>query len=166
MPTKYIYIGGIIALLTGGILAKTVIFKSHDKVTPTPRPSPQVEQLSPDQAPSVSLNFSPDGHYVTVNITKIHAAMLEYNLIYDAKVKNNLINTGVSGSSVLDNGKDSYTYKQLLGSESSGHFTYHEQIHNATMELTLRNSDNYSVYNAVYPFTVSPGSDISLTPSQ
>lgn len=165
MKTKYIYISGFLLLLAGGFFIKGIISSSGPKPTPTPKPTPMVVQLTPDQAPVVKLSFTSDGHYVTVQISQIKADKLEYNLIYDAKVKSSLINTGVSGSSTLD-GKDSYLYKQLLGSESSGHFTFHEQIKNATMELTLRNSDNYSVYNATYPFTVSAGSTLTLTPAQ
>jgi hypothetical protein len=90
---------------------------------------------------------------------------LEYNLIYDAIVKKNPVNTGVTGSAKLE-GKTVYSYKQLLGSESSGKFTYHENITNAVMELTLRDENKYSIFTATFPFTVSPGKTIELSQSQ
>lgn len=129
---------------------------------PTPIPTPEVvEQLPPGQQPKVSLKFTADGHYVTVDISNIQAAQIEYNLIYDATVKKTQINTGVTGGAKL-NGKTEYSYKQLLGSESSGKFTYHENIKNAVMELTLRNDSNYSVFSATYPFTLTPGKSVEL----
>jgi hypothetical protein len=53
-----------------------------------------------------------------------------------------------------------------LGSESSGKFTYHENITNAVMELTLRDENKYSIFTATFPFTVSPGKTIELSQSQ
>lgn len=131
---------------------------SRDEVGPTPG---FAEQLTPDQYPKVSLDFSSDAHYVTVNITNINADQIEYNLIYDATVKGSKIQTGVNASAKLD-GKTEYSYKQLLGSESSGKFTYHTKIENAVMELALRDSAGRSVYNSTLPFTISPGQSIDL----
>jgi predicted aspartyl protease len=166
MNSKYLIGAVLVILLIGGVLFAKSKTSSASAVTPTPTPAPEsVAQLPADKQPKVSLTFTSDGHYVTVNIDDINAAKLEYNLIYDATVKNNQINTGVSGSSVL-NGATTYSYKQLLGSESSGHFTYHANITNATMELTLRDDSGYSVFTATYPFTVSPGKTVPLTPSE
>lgn len=130
-------------------------------LTPTPTDS-VAEQLSPEDYPKVSLTFRSDAKYVTVNITNVKSAALEYNLIYDAVVKKNKIQAGVNASAKLE-GKNSYTKEQLLGSESSGKFTYHENIQNATMELTLRDESGRSVYSATYPFTVSAGKTIELS---
>ena len=142
------------------------VFSTGNSTNPVPTPTPTaVEQLSPDKYPQVSLDFSADGHYVTVNLSKLQAASLEYNLIYDAIVKKNQVNTGVTGSTKLE-GKDSYTYRQLLGSESSGKFTFHEEIKNAVMELTLRDTNRYSIFSATYPFEVSPGKSLDLSPAQ
>jgi hypothetical protein len=162
MQSKYLVGGAVALVLLGGVFfAKSKLFSpTSTAVVPTPTPE-SVAQLPPDKQPKVSLSFSGDGHYVTVNITDINAAQLEYNLIYDATVKNTQINTGVSGSSKL-NGANTYSYKQLLGSESSGHFTYHSNIKNATMELTLRNAAGYSVFNTTYSYLVSPGKTIDL----
>jgi len=159
-----IIFGGIITLVI--LLGVGKIYSSGKKVSSVPTPTPaMVEQLPADKAPKPSLVFSSDGHYVTVNIDNLHAAELEYNLIYDATVKKNQVNTGVTGSAKLD-GKSDYTYKQLLGSESSGKFSYHENIKNAVMELTLRDENKYSIFSATYPFTVTPGKSVDLAVSE
>lgn len=128
---------------------------------PTPTPSPLI-QLSPDEYPSVSLTFDTDGRYVTVRIDNIKVEKLEYNLIYDAVVKKNQIQTGVNAAETL-NGKNNYEKRQLLGSESSGKFTYHENIQNAVIELTLRDAYGRSVFFGEYPFIHTPGSSQNLT---
>lgn len=131
-------------------------------VKPTPTPEVQAPQLPEDQQPKVSLQFSADAHYVTVRLTNVHADQLEYNLIYEATVKNNKIQTGVNASAKLS-GATSYSQKQLLGSESSGKFTYHQDIKNAVLELALRDNLNRSVFTGTYPFTVSPGTSVDLS---
>ncbi len=166
MSPKNIIAG--ILVISGVLLLALGISKirrgSSQVANPTPTP-PVIEQLSVQDQPQVSLTFSKDNHFVSIDITNIKAASLEYNLIYDAMVKGVSQNTGVSASPKLE-GQTSYSYKQLLGSESSGKFTYHENITNATFELTLRNDAGYSIYKAEYPFTVSPGKTISLTASE
>src|SRR3989344_9502685 len=162
MPKNYLIGAGIlvVVLIIFGFIFK-LSFLSR-KSTPTPTPTLGfAQQLPAEKQPKVSLEFSPDAHYVTVNITNIFSDQLEYNLIYDATVKGNKIQTGVSASSKLD-GKTEYSYKQLLGSESSGKFTYHTKITNAEMHLTLRDNQNRSIYNATLPFTVSPGKSVDL----
>lgn len=163
MSKKWIVGIVVIVLLSIGffLLRRTPNVAPQSEVGPTPG---FAEQLSPDQYPKVSLDFSSDSHYVTVNITNIHADQIEYNLIYDATVKGNKIQTGVNASAKLD-GKTEYSYKQLLGSESSGKFTYHSKIENAVMELALRDSAGRSVYNTTLPFTISPGQSVELTPN-
>lgn len=130
---------------------------------PTPTEEPVVE-LAPEDQPKISLKFSSDSHYVTVNITNLHATALEYNLIYEATVKKDRIQTGVNAATSLDS-QTTYSKEQLLGSESSGHFTYHANIQNAVMELTLRDSIGRSIFTATYPFTVTPGKSLELSPS-
>ncbi|HBC73208.1 MAG: hypothetical protein UX91_C0009G0022 [Candidatus Amesbacteria bacterium GW2011_GWB1_47_19] len=163
MPKKYLPVAaGLILLIIAGVFAKAVFLKPKTPgPVPTPSPLPAAEQLPDDKKPSVSLLFSNDLHFVTVNITNIYSEQLEYNLIYDALVKNNRIQTGVNAAAKLD-GKTEYTQKQLLGSESSGKFTYHEDIQNAVLELTLRDSENRSVFTAAYPFSPSAGQSIEL----
>jgi predicted aspartyl protease len=164
MPPKNIAIivaAGLFILVGGALLLKGKSPTASVSVQPTPTPEQLVAQLPAESQPSVNLKFSSDGHYVTVNVTNIHAELLEYNLIYDAKVKGNRIQTGVNASSKLA-GKSTYTQQQLLGSESSGKFTYHSDIQNAIMELTLRDSTNRSVFSATYPFTITPGKSTDL----
>ena len=151
------------------VIAGAVIYSSHKGsrgLTARPTPSPQtVQQLPADKQPQVSLQFSSDAHYVTVDISNLYANQLEYNLIYDATIKNSKLNTGVNAAADVT-GKSTYSQKQLLGSESSGKFTYHENIANAHMELTLRGAQGRSIFTATYPFAVKPGSSISLTALQ
>lgn len=134
-------------------------------VTPAtaPTPSPTVApQLPLESQPQVTLKFTNDGHFVTVSLTDLAADRVEYNLIYDATVKNNRIQTGVSSAADIT-GQSTFSQRQLLGSESSGKFTYHQQITNAVMELTLRDTSGRSVFTATYPFTVSAGKSVVLT---
>lgn len=160
---KYVFvIVALIVLVFSGVFLFKSISPSQTKPTPTPSPTDEpLIQLPLEQQPRVSLKFSTDGHYVTVNISNLVSASLEYNLIYNTVVKGNQMQTGVNASSKLE-GQNTYSKEQLLGSESSGHFTYHEKITNAMMELTLRNSSNRSIFKGNYPFTVTPGKSQDL----
>ena len=160
----FIAIPLVLLLLTGIYLKTKVQSIFAPSVTPTPTDEPLV-QLSPDQQPELSLSFSADSHYVTVNISNIHAQALEYNIIYEAIVKKVRINTGVNASVKL-NGEKTYSKQQLLGSESSGKFTYHQDIKNAVLELTLRDAKGRSIFSSTYPFTVLPGKSTDLTASK
>ena len=160
--------GSVIAAIAVLVIAGTVIYaaRKNGGTLPLPTPSPKAAvQLSKDKQPQVSLEFSSDSHFVTVTLSNLNADGLEYNLIYDATVKKNIINTGVNSTATVT-GKSTFSQKQLLGSESSGKFTYHEKIQNAVMELTLRDSANRSVFTATSPFTLTPGKSVSLTSSQ
>lgn len=158
----------VIILIAGA----TVLFLRHKTTSPASTFStssdssqPAVAQLPAADQPKVSIRFDQDGHYVTVSITNLHAQKLEYNLIYDATIKGNLIQTGVNASTDIV-GQTVYEKRQLLGSESSGHFTYHENIKNATLELTLRDDQSRSVFVATYPFTVKAGASFDLKPQE
>ncbi|MBI5358298.1 hypothetical protein HZB69_01560 [Candidatus Amesbacteria bacterium] len=156
-----ILVAVIVLLTSAGVIW---VAKKNGGQLPLPSPSPEpvaAVQLSSDKYPIVSLDFSTDGNYVTVNVENINAEQIEYNLIYEATVKGNVIQTGVNASQNLK-GKKTYTQKQLLGSESSGKFTYHTKIKNAVMELTLREAKGGSVYSASYPFEVTPGKSSEL----
>lgn len=162
MP-KYVLLLIILAVLLAGGLFVRSKWASFTAPVPTPTEAPVV-QLPPEKQPKVALKFTLDGHYVTVNMDNLYAAAVEYNLIYDAKVKNSRLQTGVNAAAKLD-GQSTYSKEQLLGSESSGKFTYHADIQNAVMELTLRDSAGRSIFTATYPFTVSPGKTVELSPS-
>lgn len=156
-----VIIGAVLVLvISGGVI---YIAKKNGGNLPlaTPSPSKAVVQLSQDKQPKISLQFSSDAHFVTVSLSNLNADQLEYNLIYDAIVKTTQIQTGVNSTADIK-GKSTFTQKQLLGSESSGKFTYHTNIKNAVMELTLRDSGGHSIFTQTYPFTVSPGQSVDL----
>lgn len=158
-------IGAVIVLaISAGIILS---FRGKSgSLAPMPTPSPAtVTPLTVEQYPQVSLTFAADAHYVTVNLSNLHADQLEYNLIYDAMVKKSKLQTGVNSTADIK-GKSTFSQRQLLGSESSGKFTYHEKIENAVMELTLRDAQGRSVFTATYPFTVKAGTTSDLTASE
>lgn len=156
-----VIIFGTILVALGIIL--TIISKKPSKITTVTVSTPVEEaaQLAPSEQPEITLKFTPDAHFVTVSINNIKAEQLEYNLIYDATVKGSSLQTGVNATASLGD-KSTYEKKQLLGSESSGKFTYHSNIKNAVMELTLRDKDNRSVFSQTYPFEVVAGSSVIL----
>lgn len=156
-----------VILLTSSL----VVLSFRKKSTPlsTPKPGSSVpssaEQLPSDKQPKVILKFESDGHHVIVDFANLNADQLEYNLIYDATVKGNRIQTGVNSTAKVT-GQTVFAQRQLLGSESSGKFTYHQNIKNAFMELILRDLAGRSIFTATYPFTIAPGKSITLSPSQ
>lgn len=155
----------VLALLVAGVIVYTYKNRSAGNLSAVPTPTPAAAaQLSPDKQPKVELTFTSDSHYATVSFTNLYADAIEYNLIYDATVGKNALNTGVNSTATVT-GKTTFSQKQLLGSESSGHFSYHTNIHNASMELTLRDAQGRSIFTATYPFTVSAGATVSLTPT-
>lgn len=159
-------IGAVVVLIVAGAIVYAYKNKTPGLggAVPTPTPS-AAEQLSVDKQPKVQLVISSDSHFATVTMTNLYADKIEYNLIYDATVKNNKISTGVNSTATVT-GKTTFTEKQLLGSESSGKFTYHANIQNAVMELTLRDAAGRSIFTATYPFEVKPGATVSLTASE
>lgn len=155
-------IAAVVILLASASVIYVAKKNGGELPKPSPTPAPAVAvQLTDDKQPKVGLKFDTKGNYVTVTISNLHADQLEYNLIYDATVKGNQIQTGVNASTSVK-GKSTYSQKQLLGSESSGKFTYHTNIKNAVMELTLRDESRSSIFSATYPFTVSPGESSDL----
>ncbi len=151
-------------VLVGFLFRSKSIPNSQPASTGVPEDRAEAIQLNVGEFPEVTLSFSSDSHFVTVDIKNIRSAQIEYNLIYDAVVKGNKIQTGVNASARLD-GKTEYSQKQLLGSESNKKFTYHQSINNALLELTLRDDSGRSVYSEVYPFEVTPGKSQILTPN-
>ncbi|KKU03268.1 MAG: hypothetical protein UX99_C0006G0015 [Candidatus Amesbacteria bacterium GW2011_GWB1_47_26] len=159
---KWLPIVGAIGTL--GLSAGVLLYFKGQPNSPLPTPTPTLEvavQLTANKQPQIELKFSSDGHYVTVSLSNLYADQLEYNLIYDASVKGSKLQTGVNSTASIT-GKTTFSQKQLLGSESSGKFTYHEKIANAVMELTLRDVSGRSIFTSTYPFTVTPGSSAKL----
>lgn len=154
----------MVLLIAGGVIYSARKNGGQLSLKPTPGTGVAV-QLAIDEQPKVDLTFTSDAHYTTVNLTNLHADKIEYNLIYDATVGKSKLNTGVNSTAIVT-GKSTFSQKQLLGSESSGHFSYHEDIHNATMELVLRDAAGRSIFTATYPFTVTPGGSVSLVASE
>lgn len=157
-------IGAVLVLVVSGAIIYSAR-KNGGQLPLKATPGPAAVQLTAEEQPKIDMTFSSDSHYVTVNLTNLHADKLEYNLIYDATVGKSKLNTGVNSTSVVT-GKSTFSQKQLLGSESSGKFSYHADIHNAIMELTLRDSSGRSIFTATYPFTVVAGGSASLTASE
>lgn len=158
-------IGAVLVLtISGGVI---YMAKKNGGSLPIASPSPSakaVVQLTEDKQPKISLLFSSDAHFVTVSLSNLNADQLEYNLIYDATVKTTQIQTGVNSTAEIT-GKSIFSQKQLLGSESSGKYTYHTNIKNAVMELTLRDSGGHSVFTQTYPFEVLLGKSVDLVPT-
>lgn len=165
MKTKILFIVLLVIVLFGIGAGVKFILSGKTTVAPTPSPLPAAVQLAPDQQPKVSLSFSADAHYATVNITNLHSASLEYDLVYYANVKNSRVQAGVNASAKVD-GQSTYSKQQLLGSESSGHYTYHTNIEEATLNLTLRDIGGRSIFQANYPFSVVAGKTSDLQASQ
>jgi hypothetical protein len=158
-------VGAVLVLaIAGGVVWNFTRGNGGSVLKPTPAEE-AVISLSPDQYPKVSLVFTADAHYVNVEFSNLHVDQLEYNLIYDATVKKNKVQTGVNAVAQVG-GKSTFSQRQLLGSESSGKFTYHENVENAVMELTLRDAAGRSVFTATYPFEVSAGDTVELVASE
>jgi phosphopantothenate synthetase len=158
-------LGAIAVLLASGAFIYVQREKLPTNASPEAGITESAAQLPVEKQPKVELSFSADARFATVNLTNLNAAQMEYNLIYEATAKKQRIQTGVNDSQDVS-GKSTYTKKQLLGSESSGKFTYHENIQNATMELVLRDAQGRSIFNATYPFEVTPGKSATLTASE
>jgi hypothetical protein len=165
MKVKLLFATLLVVVLFGIGAGVKFVFFSGNNVVPTPTPLEAAVQLEPGKHPKPSLQFSADAHYVTVNIANLHAASLEYDLVYEASVKNNRIQTGVNASAKIE-GQSTYSRQQLLGSESSGKFTYHTDINNASLNLTLRDGAGRSVFQATYPFVVSAAKSFDLQATQ
>ena len=165
---KWFPIGGAIAAL---LVSFVVIYKFKNKEAVIPSTTDTVQEaplpeatLAPSQIPQVKMRFEPDGHFVVVTFDNLHGFELEYNLIYEATVKGNRIQTGVSSTKNVE-GQTTISQRQLLGSESSGKFTYHDKIKNANLELTLRDKAKRSIFTAIYPFEIKAVKTIDLKPS-
>ncbi len=160
----------IVAVLVLAVAGLFIYTSQKHTTTVGPNPSPaQVAQLPKEKQPQVALAFTSDGHEVTVSLTNLNASVLEYTLEYTASIRKGKevteIKTGVAGGGDIT-GKSTFSEKQLLGSESSGKRVYHEDIHDAAMKLTLRDTQGRSIFTAAYPFEVKAGSSVQLSATQ
>jgi len=159
-------LGAVFVLIAAGTVVYVYKNKTPGAIGDTSTPSPSAAvQLAVDKQPKVQLAFTNDSYYATVTLTNLYADKMEYNLIYDATVKKDRIRPGVTSTATVT-GKTTFAQKQLLGSESSGKFSYHKDIQNAVMELTLRDIQGRSIFTATYPFEVKPDQTVSLTASE
>jgi hypothetical protein len=97
-----------------------------------------VAELPLDKKPITTLTPSEDGHWLTLNVSKliVKAETMDYELLYnlpDGRTQ------GVPGTIKLD-GND-IERKLLLGSESSGKFRYDEGVEVGTLTLRFRDGN-------------------------
>jgi hypothetical protein len=93
-----------------------------------------IETILADR-PFISLTPSSDGHWLTIDVSRIKEAdSLEYELLYDT------VSGATQGSinTVPLNGESTYSKKILLGSESSGKFKYDEGVTQGILTIRLR----------------------------
>lgn len=123
----------IVLILGGGFL----LWRSRITKAPlsTPEPEGILIETSLEERPYITLIPSDDGHWLTVDISRIkEAETLEYELLY------NTITGATQGSinTVKLEGKSSYSKKILLGSESRGHYKYDEGVTQGSLTVRLR----------------------------
>ena len=94
-------------------------------------------ETSLEERPYVTLTPSSDGHWLTVNVSRIkNASSLDYELLYNTA-------SGASQGSISSfnlQGKTSYSKKILLGSESSGNYKYDKGVTEGSLTIKLRSS--------------------------
>jgi hypothetical protein len=123
----------IIGLGVGGFL----LFRGRSKEeAPAPTPTPEVFVETPlEKRPFVALTPSIDGHWLTLEVSQIQDAdSIEYELTYNTG--DNLTQGAIGGPTRLQ-GKTIYEKKILLGTESSGHYRYHEGIEEGNLTVRL-----------------------------
>jgi len=108
--------------------------KTEEEVLPTPAPRVFVETTLAER-PFVSLTPSSDGHWLTIEVSRIQdAEELEYELTYETS--EGLTQGAVGGPFSLE-GKETYEKKILLGTESRGHYRYHEGVDRGSLMIRL-----------------------------
>ena len=127
---------GLVLVIGLGFIGWFILGKNNsgEEVLPTPTPVRYVE-VSAEEAPFVSLIPSSDGHWLTLNIAGIRdAETVEYELAYDtaAGVGQGSIS---SPSPVGADGK--YEKRIMLGTESSGKYTFHEGVSGGSVTVKL-----------------------------
>lgn len=126
-------IGLIVILLVGGSLF--LRSRKAKEPSPTLKPEGVLIETTLEERPFISLTPSSDGHWLTLEITRIREAdSLEYELLYNTA-------TGATQGSINTvnlKGESSYTKKILLGSESSGHYKFDEGVTQGSLTVRLR----------------------------
>lgn len=88
-----------------------------------------------EDRPFVSLFPSEDGHWLTLKVEGIkNADSLEYELVYDTA---DGMSQGAVGGPFSLSGETGYEKKILLGTQSSGHYRYHEGVENGSLMIRL-----------------------------
>jgi len=142
---------GIILILGGGFL----FWRSRRaKELPTLEPEGVLIETTLEERPYITLTPSSDGHWLTINVTRIQDAdSLEYELLY------NTASGATQGSinTVQLKGETSYSKKILLGSESSGHYKFDEGVTQGDLTLRLRGGEGTRKF--VTDFHLQQGED-------
>lgn len=119
----------------GALTAAFFVFKG--KKTSVETEETALQEVVLEKRPVTSLTPSEDGHWLNLKIEKIvlDATSFDYELLYklpDGRTQ------GVPGTVKLD-GQKTIERELLLGSESSGKFTYDEGVEQGTLTLRFRN---------------------------
>jgi len=114
-----------------------VFFVLKGKKTSVETEEVALQEVALEKRPVTSLTPSEDGHWLNLKIEKIvlDATSFDYELLYklpDGRTQ------GVPGTVKLDSQK-TIERELLLGSESSGKFSYDEGVEQGTLTLRFRN---------------------------
>lgn len=134
---KPVLISIIVLIVAGLVVAGLLISKkrrSGEEVRPTPTPEAFIE-TSLEERPFVALVPSSDGHWLNLVVSRIvEADSLEYELTYETE---DGLTQGALGGPYQLKGETSYEKKILLGTESSGHYRYHEGVKTGSLMVRL-----------------------------
>ena len=134
---KGLLVGLGLILIIGLGLGGWFIFRgidSNEEVLPTPTPIRYVE-VSVEESPFISLIPSADGHWLTVMVDRIQdAESVEYELSYETA---DGVTQGAIGGPYSLAGVTNYEKKILLGTQSSGNYSYHEGVENGSLTVKL-----------------------------
>lgn len=134
MKKPIIIIVGLLLVVGLGVGAWRLIAGRGEEpgVTAVPTPARFVETAL-EERPFISLIPSSDGHWLTIKVEKIqNATALEYELTYTTG--DGLVQGAIGGPFSTDT---SYEKKILLGTESSGHYRYHEGVERGSITIRL-----------------------------
>jgi hypothetical protein len=122
----------LILVLGAGIFFLFLGREKEEELTSLPTPEVFLETTL-EERPFISLTPSSDGHWLILRVDRIQAAdSLEYELIYKTE---DGINQGSLGTAQVAG--SSYEKEILLGTESSGHYRYHEGVKEGSLEVRL-----------------------------